>query len=279
MTLLALAALGCGEPSSEQSKVVATSTPVASATDEMHIELKEEVIRPDGRKALTVGTETHLEVPGFDALEGEPRSIALAVANQTTGPCPACMDDGVALSVCECEASEPLLRTIVSMATEGKGFLEIAERVEWEDPWYALPEGLPSRGEGSPVVVVVDYESPFSREAESTWSDLKVQVHLLPWWSKDREIAPLAAAAIASLDDPWELHEAFLTEALTADRVRALAKEHGADLEAGQAEALRRKMLAEQMGVRGAPTVFLDGYRIRGQRPVEFYRERLLALP
>lgn len=245
----------------------------------MHLELKEEVLRPDGRKALSLGTSTELDVPGFDALEGEARNIALAVANQTTGPCPSCLDGGVALSVCECEASGALLETVVSMAAEGKGFLEIAERVEWEDPWYALPEGLPTRGEGTPVVVVVDYESPFSRDAEPMWAELEVQVHLLPWWNKDREIAPMAAAAVASLDDPWALHEALLAEPLTADRVRALATEHGADLKVGEAEAQRRKELAEEMGVRGAPTVFLDGYRLRGQRPIEFYKERLLALP
>jgi hypothetical protein len=280
VTPLLLAALGCGTPSGPE---VLTSTPVTTAKEELFITVKDEVLRPDGRKPLVEGVATSLDVPGFEALEGEPRLIALSVANQNTGPCPVCMDEGIALSACVdkpgCENVPAVLGVVVSMAAEGQPFLAIAERTEWEDPWYAMPTDLPSRGEGRPLTVVVDYESPFSRDAEAIWSELDVTVHLLPWWGADREVAPLAAAAVASLDDPWALHAALLAEPLTEDRVRALAKEHGADIEAGMAEALRRKALADGYSVRGTPTVFLDGYRVRGLRPLSFYQERLAALP
>ncbi len=275
-----LVAVSCGERQPEVLK----SQPVGAPEQGRVGSVKDDVLRPDGRKPLTVGMVTSLDVPGFEALEGEPREVALSVCNGTTAPCPTCMDEGRALSACldvpGCGNVPQLVELVVRLAGEGAGFLEVQERVEWEDPWFDIvQDGLPIRGEGRVVTVVVDYESPFSRDAELVLRELEAQVVLLPWWGEDRELAPVAAAAMASADDPWALHAALLAEPLTPERLEALIGEHGVELEAGREEALRRRELAESMGVRGTPTVFIGGYRVRGLRTADFYQSRLADLP
>lgn len=278
-----LAAVACGE----STPTTLSSTPVPSEPTQRVAVLKQpnELIRPDGRKPLTVGTATTLPVQGFEQLEGDPEVVALAACNQTTAPCPTCMDEGVALSAClqveGCENVPALLELAVRLAGEGQGYLQVQERLEWEDPWFLIPgTELPSRGEGRVLTVALDYESPFSAQAWAVLSSLEeVQLQLLPWWGEERLLAPDAAAALASLADPWPLHEALLAQPLTAERLQKLIQEHGAEPDRGRDEAHRRAALAAQLGVRGSPTVFLEGYRLRGQRSADFYRERLAALP
>ena len=275
-----LVAVSCGERQPEVLKSQPVGTP-----DEVRVaKVKDDLLRPDGRKALTPGLATTLDVPGFEALEGEARQVALAVCNGTTAPCPTCMDEGRALSACldvpGCGNVPQLVELVVRLSGEGAGFLELQERVEWEDPWFAIaPDGLPVRGQGRVVTLAVDYESPFSRDADAVLRDVDAQVQLLPWWGEDRELAPLAAAAVASVEDPWALHSALLAEPLTPARLDSLIAEHGADVQAGGEEAERRRALAESMGVRGTPTVFIEGYRVRGLRTGDFYRRRLADLP
>ena len=293
-----LALLACDTPTPVRTR---TSTPITPASDELvTTELPpSDESRPDGR-AIVRFSEVRLdELVGFglETLEGDAAKKAHFLVNTSVGACEPCMEAGTSLALCVqelpagCENTPDLVKRVVRLAPdlhpdEIRGFVDYAE------PWVPLPAWLDT---DAPVTLVfaVDYQSPFDKRAQGAIEQLqerygeKLGVVLLhaPDAEKHPMAVPAATVMLQAVDDPaaWTLHQSLLEHynRLDAETLTVLGKEAGVPLGGDVSQELARHAGAvEAAGVRGTPTVFLNGYRFRGMRPWSAYAphiDQLLA--
>lgn len=265
--------------------------------------------RPDGRAALqaTDYAAEALPIPGLSALSGDPLRFALDALNGTVAPCEPCWTAGRTLADClltppeRCERLPVWTERAVRLAGEGQTPPQIRDQIHFNDAWFPAPTlalpGAPLQGAELPVWVAVDYGSPFTREAEPVWAALQAQqgeALALAWLMAPRaELASKAAAQAALVAAERgcfpAVHAALLAEDSAAFRgdlppTQALARAfEAADCgappnpeEGAQALAAHLK-LAESLGVRGTPTAFVAGHRVRGLRDPDTYARILSA--
>jgi protein-disulfide isomerase len=231
-----------------------------------------------------------LAVVGIDTSEFTPREKREfgRYAEQLRAPCPS-----VALSVARCvneKAACPVCidaaRMIAKAVREGMA----AEQIEglYRDRFdpasaKAIPlEGSPSRGpEAAPVTLVefADFECPFCQkvapELDALWEKRKDSVRFVYKFMPlsmhpHGEIAARAAIAAADQGKFWEMHHKLFAAGGQLDQpdLEEYAKGLGLDLArfrtdmqsaATTARIQEDHALADTLGVKGTPTIYVDG--------------------
>jgi protein-disulfide isomerase len=144
-------------------------------------------------------------------------------------------------------------------------------------------EGSPSRGpEDSPVVVVefADFECPFCQklapELDSIWEKHQTQLRFVYKFMPLQmhahgEIAARAAIAAQAQGKFWEMHHMLFSHGqhLEQNDLEGYAKEVGLDADRFRADmnspATKARLdadrkLADDLGVKGTPTIYIDGH-------------------
>ncbi len=154
-------------------------------------------------------------------------------------------------------------------------------------------EGMPALGDARALVTVVsfvDYECPFSARANENFATLRAKHgddlrvvfanRPLPMHTHAR-VAALAALAAAEQGRFAELH-ARLFDATPGGEAAIVAAARAAGLDMPRWEAarngeamhkalMRSEELAQNLGVTGTPTSFVDGRRIEGAQPIDMF--------
>ena len=152
-------------------------------------------------------------------------------------------------------------------------------------------------GKAAPVEIIVysDFQCPFcSRMAQNLTKVLehygpKVRVvfkHFPLPFHKQAHLASQAALAAGSQGKFWAMHDAIFANhrVLNRDKLENLAQKLGLDmhmfmrdLEEGKHKAEVDADIAEgkQLGVRGTPSCFVNGYRMVGAQPFEKFKEAI----
>ncbi len=263
-----------------------------------------EVTLEGGRAPLhpTAWTAEHLGWPQLDTLSDPQAGALMGALNQLGAPCDPCWQLGQSYSTCLRERPEAcvgvlgtLLDRGVRLAAAGSQTADIRAALTYDDVWVDLDRpGLDAVASGwgpaeAPValVLVVDLQSPFCARVSDSWQtlldvgadDLRVRVL---YWTEERHPrsgpAALAAEAAAAQGRQWDYTRRLLSDYhhLEDTDLVAAATELGLDLAAfdqvrrdpATAERLAaQRAFAEALGVRTAPTAFVQGFRQRGARP------------
>ncbi len=155
-----------------------------------------------------------------------------------------------------------------------------------------------SRGPADALVTIVsfqDFQCPFCSRGSDTVDQvlqeypgrvrLVFKHHVLPF-HKDAQLAAEAAEAAHAQGRFWEMRDLLFDNprALTRDDLEGYAAQLGldrarfaADLDGGvhKAHIAADEALAAQLGSRGTPVFFVNGWEIRGAQPIERFRERV----
>lgn len=263
------------------------------------------VERPDRRDALrpTSVTAAELGTPQVLALGFDEQEALIAALNSTTGACDSCQQDGLSLAACAlnppsgCEIAAPLVSRAARLAAAGQDATQVQASIQYADSWLVVPEAhlVGSGPTDAPVrlVVAVDYESPFSSQAVGVVTALQkdypqqLRVELLHAPREKWPSVQLARRVLAVDGEAraWEDHKALLVQPELREQALVEAGPAPADPElvVGPGDDAVGKRLAEELavaaslGVRGTPTVFVNGHRVRGLRAIDEYK-RLIEL-
>jgi protein-disulfide isomerase len=162
---------------------------------------------------------------------------------------------------------------------------------------YTIPDGdSPARGPAAAPITIVefsDYQCPYCARAEPLIAEavaaypnqVRVVFKNYPLVSIHPQAMPaaLAATAAGKQDKFWEMHEKLFANqrALAPEQIREYAKalnldmaRFDADLASDEVKTAVRKdiALAQRLGVRGTPTIFVNG-RLLQNRSLDGFRE------
>ena len=152
-------------------------------------------------------------------------------------------------------------------------------------------KGSPFLGnEDAPVTLAIftDFECPYCSQAaplveeifEKNSETVRVVFKNLPL-SFHQNARPAALAALAANEQGkfWQMHDAlFAAPKLDAEKIEAIAKEQGLDMDKFNAdrigpkveEALMRDMRdAQEIGVNSTPTIYINGRKARDRNPAD----------
>jgi protein-disulfide isomerase len=153
----------------------------------------------------------------------------------------------------------------------------------------------PSRGpDNAPVTVVVfaDFECPFCSKAERTMAQLDADYpgklrfvfknNPLPF-HKHARLAAKAALAAGTQGKFWEYHDALFTDAkgIDAEALDRRAQDLGLNIDrfrrAIGSDALEAAVDADvaeakRLDIKGTPTFFVNGRRVKGAQPIDVMR-------
>lgn len=256
-----------------------------------------------------------VELPGIDTSDLTPREKAewSAHVSEQMAPCPE-----VAQSVAECVtkksacgACEPAARFLLAKVRTGlsRGQVSAAYKARFsaEGIHQIDLQGSPSRGPGDAQITVVewaDFECPACRAASplieavlKKHSDVRFVFKNFPLDVHPNAEQAARAAVAADLQGKfWEMHhELFTAETpLTKERIAEVAKKLGLDMarfdkdlrsEAAADAVLRDKRQGDQVGLKGTPTLFINGREFEFSSDLDkemgewFALERQLAKP
>jgi hypothetical protein len=277
---VSLTFMGCGEPA-PSLRVVSTKT-TQSAAPKLSVQKVPELTRPDGRLPLTPTeySAPDLPVKGLAELPPEAQLVALGVLNLSTGPCEPCQQEGQTLAEClrggQCPVAGPLAERVVGLAALGWSVDRIQLRVELPDAWLTVPKVAATMvGEaGAPVqaLVFLDLSDPaICGEVLTRWQTLS-----------DRSDGGLGVTYVVlpkSAEDVDALFGAVATRlgALPTFTQARCGLGEGAEVaaqrlgltgvtDADRAQVAETMKLAASLGVRAAPTAFVNGFRARGHQ-------------
>jgi len=301
LSAIGLVLVGCSEV---DLGVPPVSRPVGQVPTGVTTLDETEVVLEDGRKPLhpSAWTAAELGWPPLEALEPAQADALVGVLNTLTAPCSPCWEEGMSYGTC-LRARPPacldllagLLDRGVRQAAAGADTEALRESLIFDDAWVPLPwdrvlataPGWGSDDAPLRLVMVVDYQSPFSARAAETWGsvlaahDGQVAVRVLHWTeARHPRSGPAAEAAEAAgrLGAFAPFHRLLLSRfqhLAEADLAVAAAEvgldpaafsEARADPELAQRVAAQQE-LARDLGTRSAPTLFVNGHRLRGARP------------
>lgn len=160
---------------------------------------------------------------------------------------------------------------------------------------YKVPVGAHVRGAADAKVTLVafcEFQCPYCKRAapvlaalqKEYGSSLRVVFKHLPLPFHDRALpAALAVEAAGEQGRFFEMHDRLFasSEPLTDERIETEARELGLELGAFRTarteDRLRQRIvddqkLAEQLGVRGTPSFFVNGRKLVGLRPLEAFK-------
>jgi thiol-disulfide isomerase/thioredoxin len=231
-----------------------------------------------------------VDLPGVDTRDFTPREKHefSQYVSELASPC---ADVAVPIAEClaqerRCEACLPAARAIAKAVRDGMTRQQIhdlhKERFDVSSVRAVPVDGSPSRGpDGAPVVVVefADFECPFCQklapELDRMWEARKEKVRFvykfLPLSMHHHgEIAARAAIAAQMQGKFWEMHRQLfangqhLEEPDLVGYARAIGlnvERFQADMDGSAAKARidADRKLADALGVKGTPTLFIDG--------------------
>jgi protein-disulfide isomerase len=231
-----------------------------------------------------------IDVPGIDTHDFTPREKHefSRFVSELAAPC-----SSVAVPIATCVAEKrpcagcmPAAQAIAKAVREGMTREQVEElyneRFNAASARTIPLEGSPSRGpEGAPVVVVefADFECPFCQkiapELDTMWEARKDKVRFvykfLPLTMHPHgEVAARAAIAAQMQGKFWEMHEKLFANGkhLEDPDLEGYARAIGLDLARFRADmdspAVKARIeedrkLSDSLGVKGTPTLFIDG--------------------
>jgi protein-disulfide isomerase len=242
-----------------------------------------------------------VELPGVDLTGFTPREKHEFSAYVTELGAP-CKEVAVPISQCvlenrPCSACLPAAQEVARAVREGMA----REQVEQLFKQQEIPlAGSPSRGpEDAPVVVIefADFECPFCQkiapELDALWDKRKDKVRLVYKFMPlgiHPHSEPAARAAIAAQDQGkfWEMHHQLFANGqhLEPSDIDGYAKAVGLDLDRFHADMdapattqriAADKKLADDLGVQGTPTLFIDGKLYDSKVDLEHYLDQEIA--
>lgn len=248
-------------------------------------------------------------VPEVADLRGEAQTKAVYAFNNIVGSCVPCMDQQYSIGKCLerapklldkslCANMPKLARRVVRLARQEKSPDELRAGAEFSQPWLPIEPGdAPSKGPADAPIVLVEYsdfQCPYCKKAQPSMKALeekygdKLRVVFMNQPLAMHKMARPAAVAAAAADEQgkfWEYHDAlFASEGLDEDRLVAIAKElkldmgrwekarKSTDVDAAVAADIAR---AEKWKITSTPTFLVNGYKVKGAQPPEFF-ERII---
>jgi len=231
-----------------------------------------------------------VELPGVDTREFTPRERHEFSEFVTELPAP-CKDVAVPLAQCvlekrPCPSCLPAAQAIAKAVRDGMAREQVEdlykERFDASSVKTIPLGGSPSRGPlDAPVVIVefADFECPFCQkvapELDALWEKHKDAVRFVYKFMPlqmhpHSEIAARAAIAAQDQGKFWEMHHELFAngEHLEPADLNAYAKAIGLDMDrfhadmsspATKARLDADKKLADDLGVKGTPTIYIDG--------------------
>jgi predicted DsbA family dithiol-disulfide isomerase len=250
-----------------------------------------------GTGTRSADTATDVDVPGVDTHDFTPREKHefSQYVSELPAPCPT-----VAVPIAECvigkrpcSACATAAAAIAKAVRDGMTREQVhglyKERFDSASVRNIPLDGSPSRGpEGAPVIIVefADFECPFCQklapELDQMWEARKDRVRFvykfLPLSMHHHgEIAARAAIAANRQGRFWEMHRQLFANGqhLEESDLVGYAKAIGMDLDRFRADMASEqatarieadRKLADSLGVKGTPTLFIDGheYDLRG---------------
>jgi len=250
------------------------------------------VKRPDGKAVLTASkldaAMIQAFVPDIGSLKAPEQKVLLDAVNQTTAPCSPCLEDGVSLGSCAlmewetCPTLPALMHRAYRVAIQGGSLGEAQAAISMVEPWQDVP--LLDRERSGEVLVTfaVDYLDPFSHRAWKPWEALSaeygdaVQIQLLHAPQSRHAGADAFSELVLQAgthQKAMEMHRAIL-EVGEEPLLESVKKQDV--LSAGElpiSEGAKNAMkthteLVKRLGVDATPVVWINGYRLSGQREI-----------
>jgi hypothetical protein len=232
--------------------------------------------------------------PTLGLLADEPMHLAVGAMNLVPAPCAPC--GGMTLAQCAqdppagCENVEQLVARAARMSLGGSDLDHVRDALSYQDDWIGpLDLGPPRAGAAEPLAGLVVWLDPLGSltppalETARALLDGHPGVLAVAWRFRVDPDDPASLAVAAIGTTAGDRLPAWLDAAATertalrgedADaRQAALARAAEAagitlpsteQQRRAEAEAVRQSTAGEAVGVRSAPTWFVDGYRLRG---------------
>jgi|GEM_PF-4149638 len=243
-----------------------------------------------------------LGIKALTALSGKQQTEAMKALNTTMAACEACSDKGLSAAACVksvsvCENMPKLAGRAARLAADGKSSKEIGEAIAYEEPWVRVDSSkAPVKGSDKAVVTIIEYsdfQCPYCARVQGTLGGLakkygdKVNFKFMhnPL-SRHKLAGPAGVAALAAGEQGkfWEFHAKIFDHQreLSDEKFLEIAKDLDLDMakfqkdlknEAFDAQVKADQLQARKVGVRGTPTFFVNGYRLRGAKPAAFFEK------
>jgi hypothetical protein len=284
--------MACGSESDPQRQ---RSTPVSQAKPNLVALDLAAIHRPDGKEVLTASQLSAADIsrflPAINDLQPTELSVLLEAVNLTTAACEPCLTDGVSLGSCAlralptCSDLPTLIQRAFRVAIQGGDLAEVQKAVSFVEPWQDLSELVGDSNAEVHVVFAVDYLDPFSHRAWTPWvtlmaeygDALKVHILHLPQdrhpGSKDFARRVLSAG---ESEQAQAMHMAIMAAGETPNLAQFDSKDPDMDLVKGDALAAALKKhhaLAQKLQVDSTPVVWINGYRLSGQRKIALLQQ------
>jgi protein-disulfide isomerase len=248
-------------------------------------------------------------IPEASSLQGEAQVKALYAFNNIVGSCVPCMDQQYSFGKClerapklldksMCANLPALSKRLVRLAREERSPDELRAGLEFSQPWLPIdPGSAPSKGKADAPITLVEYsdfQCPYCKKAqpnikalEEKYGDRLRVVFMNQPLAMHQMARPAAVAALAADRQGkfWEYHDAlFASQGLDEDRLVAIAKEIGLNVSKWESDrkstevdaAIRADVQrAEKWKITSTPTFFVNGYKVKGAQPPEFF-ERII---
>jgi hypothetical protein len=254
--------VACGSTTEPQREM---STPVSGSEPNLVVQDLGAIRRPDGKKVLTGSQLTAKDLATFLPAMGDLSPAELAVlldaVNLTTAACEPCMQDGTSLGSCalrnlsSCANLPTLLQRAFRAAIQGGDLSEVQQAVSFVEPWQDVSALTGDSAAPVRVVFAVDYLDLFSQRAWAPWADLKKEYK--------------EAISFHLLHVPSPRHAG--AEKIATDVIRgAHAPPFGPTLGKSQPglNLKAHQEIAARLHVDATPVVWINGYRVSGQRKV-----------
>lgn len=247
-------------------------------------------------------TAADLGVAALSQLPADKQGEVMGVLNKVVGPCDPCIDAGLSLATCAkakgdiCENVSGLVTRAAHLASQGKSAAQIEEQVSYIAGWARVDlSGSPRHGNPDTPIVVVEYseyQCPFCKRAQATMHELeekygeKISFVFKHYpLAKHTQAKPAAIASIAAERQGkfWEYKAALFEhqrDLKTEGIYEQIAQEVGLDLEqfrrdiadpAMESQIKADVAQAKKLGVTGTPCFFVNGYKLKGAKPLDAF--------
>lgn len=244
-------------------------------------------------------------VPELAGVSGEAAVKATYALNNIVGSCVPCLDQQYSMGKCLerapklldkgiCANMPVLSRRVVRLAKEGKSPDDLRSAAEFSQPWIPLdPGNSPSLGSPDAPVTLIeysDYQCPYCKKAqphikavEAKYGEKVRVVFMNQPLAMHKMARPAALAAMAAERQGkfWEYHDAlYAVEGLDDAKLVAIATTLGLKLPKWEADRTSTEIdaavaadvaRAEKHKITSTPTFFVNGYKVKGAQPLEFF--------
>ncbi len=248
-------------------------------------------------------------VPELGELGDEAKVRATYALNNIAGSCVPCMDQQYSIGKCLerapklldkalCANVPKIARRVVRLAKQEKSPDDIRSAAEFSQPWLPIdPGNAPSKGPADAPIVIVEYsdfQCPYCKKAlpsikaiKEKYGDKVRVVFMNQPLAMHKMARPAALAALAADKQGkfWEYHDAlFESQGLDEDKLVAIAKQVGLNVARWETDRTSTEVdaavaadaaRAEKWKITSTPTFLVNGYKVKGAQPPEFF-ERII---